>query len=66
MCASRAGEHRDSGRGQVGPELDITHEMMPVGFSLQRYHLSSYFVFSIHDSGKQNSQEIFGMEKSPK
>lgn len=52
-------EHRDKGRGQVGAELAVMYEM-PVGFSLQRYNLPSYFAFSIHDSEKQNRQELFG------
>ena len=51
--------------GHVGAELTITYKMMPVGFSLQRYNLPSSFfffpAFSTHDSGKQNSQELFGI-----
>ena len=53
-------EHRNRGRGQVGAELAITCEM-PMGFSLQRYNLPFYFTFSIHDSEKQNRQELFGI-----
>lgn len=51
-----------------------------LGFSLQRYNLPSLFLslpflfcfllfcfaFSTHDSGKQNSPELFGTCKSPR
>lgn len=50
--------------GAGGAELNITYEMMPVGFSLQRYNLSSYFVFSIHDSGKQQSGDFWNGQES--
>lgn len=56
----------DWGKGQVGTKHRLQMKWSPWGFHCKDRICLLIFAFSIHDSRKHNSQELFGTYKSPR